>query len=330
MPDLTLPPPGTATGCWKAWPAWWLKATRTPPLPGTSCEAAASRRTSMSISAIQGRPPDGAVRVAAEATNARRSRARRHRPGAQLRRPRSSRRWRRTLAAWRSTRRCCGTAVHRLILRIGAPGLSGAPAHECRNCRLHAGQWINAASAGAVISPCHGHAAVVEVARTSWCCWRMAEDDRLDSLHVRGRARERTGAGGDGGGSHSHGARRRGTRSKTNGRFPVVVGSTQAPVWWLNVAPSPRNPAQPQGNHPHAEPETDSLTTSTSTKPRVPTRSSDAAQGGGGWDYTWRQMMDQARRMARRTWRGRGFEPGARIAIPSKNTAHFMMAELAI
>jgi len=46
-------------------------------------------------------------------------------------------------------------------------------------------------------------------------------------------------------------------------------------------------------------------------------------------DYTWRQMMDQARRMATHL-KSLGFEPGARIAILSKNTAHFMMAELAI
>ena len=46
-------------------------------------------------------------------------------------------------------------------------------------------------------------------------------------------------------------------------------------------------------------------------------------------DYTWRQMMDQARRMATHL-KSRGFEPGVRIAILSKNTAHFMMAELAI
>ena len=51
--------------------------------------------------------------------------------------------------------------------------------------------------------------------------------------------------------------------------------------------------------------------------------------GGKVVDYTWRQMMDQARRMATHL-KGRGFEPGARIAILSKNTAHFMMAELAI
>jgi len=46
-------------------------------------------------------------------------------------------------------------------------------------------------------------------------------------------------------------------------------------------------------------------------------------------DYTWRQMMDEARRMATHL-ASRGFEPGSRIAILSKNTAHFMMAELAI
>ncbi|MBX3652704.1 MAG: AMP-binding protein [Ramlibacter sp.] len=46
-------------------------------------------------------------------------------------------------------------------------------------------------------------------------------------------------------------------------------------------------------------------------------------------DYTWQQMMDQARRMATHL-KGRGFAPGARIAILSKNSAHFLMAELAI
>ena len=46
-------------------------------------------------------------------------------------------------------------------------------------------------------------------------------------------------------------------------------------------------------------------------------------------DYTWKQMMDQARRMATHL-QSLGFEPGARVAILSKNTAHFMMAELAI
>jgi long-chain acyl-CoA synthetase len=51
--------------------------------------------------------------------------------------------------------------------------------------------------------------------------------------------------------------------------------------------------------------------------------------GGKVVDFTWAQMMNQARRMATYL-KAQGFEPGARIAILSKNTAHFMMAELAI
>jgi long-chain acyl-CoA synthetase len=46
-------------------------------------------------------------------------------------------------------------------------------------------------------------------------------------------------------------------------------------------------------------------------------------------DYTWAQVMDEARRMAAHL-EAQGFEPGARIAILSKNCAHFFMAELAI
>ena len=46
-------------------------------------------------------------------------------------------------------------------------------------------------------------------------------------------------------------------------------------------------------------------------------------------DYTWAQLMDQSRRMAAHL-QGRGFAPGARIAMLSKNCAHFIMAELAI
>ena len=46
-------------------------------------------------------------------------------------------------------------------------------------------------------------------------------------------------------------------------------------------------------------------------------------------DYTWRQMMDQARRMATHL-KSLALEPGSRIAILSKNTAHFIMTELAI
>ena len=46
-------------------------------------------------------------------------------------------------------------------------------------------------------------------------------------------------------------------------------------------------------------------------------------------DYTWGHTLDQARRMAAHL-RSLNFEPSARIAILSKNCAHFFMAELAI
>ncbi len=46
-------------------------------------------------------------------------------------------------------------------------------------------------------------------------------------------------------------------------------------------------------------------------------------------DYTWSQTLDQARRMAAHL-KSLGFGPGARIAILSKNCAHFFMAEIAI
>ena len=51
--------------------------------------------------------------------------------------------------------------------------------------------------------------------------------------------------------------------------------------------------------------------------------------GGRVVEYTWRQMLDEARRMAAHL-KSRAFEPGARIAILSKNCAHFFMAELAV
>jgi long-chain acyl-CoA synthetase len=51
--------------------------------------------------------------------------------------------------------------------------------------------------------------------------------------------------------------------------------------------------------------------------------------GGKVIDYTWAQLMDQARRMAQHL-KSLGLPPGARIAILSKNCAHFFMAELAI
>jgi len=52
--------------------------------------------------------------------------------------------------------------------------------------------------------------------------------------------------------------------------------------------------------------------------------------GGRVIDYTWAQMMDQARRMARHLREVRGLRPGDRVAMLSKNCAHFFMAELAI
>jgi len=51
--------------------------------------------------------------------------------------------------------------------------------------------------------------------------------------------------------------------------------------------------------------------------------------GGRVIDYTWDDVVDQASRMASHL-RAERFEPGARIAILSKNCAHFIMAELAI
>ena len=46
-------------------------------------------------------------------------------------------------------------------------------------------------------------------------------------------------------------------------------------------------------------------------------------------DYSWARTLDQARRMAAHL-KGVGLEPGARIAMLAKNSAHFFMAELAI
>ncbi|MDM7941354.1 MAG: AMP-binding protein [Hydrogenophaga sp.] len=45
--------------------------------------------------------------------------------------------------------------------------------------------------------------------------------------------------------------------------------------------------------------------------------------------FTWGQTMDQARRMAAHL-RAQGFEPGARIAMLAKNSAHFFMVDLAV
>jgi long-chain acyl-CoA synthetase len=46
-------------------------------------------------------------------------------------------------------------------------------------------------------------------------------------------------------------------------------------------------------------------------------------------DYTWAETMDEVRRMAAHL-KSLGFEPGSKIAILSKNCAHFMMTDLAI
>jgi len=51
--------------------------------------------------------------------------------------------------------------------------------------------------------------------------------------------------------------------------------------------------------------------------------------GGKVTDYTWAQVMDQSRRMAAHL-KSLKLEPGARIALLAKNSAHFIMAELAI
>ncbi|MBM4358080.1 MAG: AMP-binding protein [Deltaproteobacteria bacterium] len=51
--------------------------------------------------------------------------------------------------------------------------------------------------------------------------------------------------------------------------------------------------------------------------------------GGAVKDYTWADVVGQARRMATHL-QTLGLEPGDRVAILSKNCAHFFMAELAI
>ena len=45
--------------------------------------------------------------------------------------------------------------------------------------------------------------------------------------------------------------------------------------------------------------------------------------------YTWAEAMDQARRMAAHL-KSLNLEPGSRIALISKNCAHFILADLAI
>ena len=51
--------------------------------------------------------------------------------------------------------------------------------------------------------------------------------------------------------------------------------------------------------------------------------------GGNVKDFTWREVLDETRRMAAHL-QGHGFEPGARIGILAKNAAHWLMADFAI
>jgi len=51
--------------------------------------------------------------------------------------------------------------------------------------------------------------------------------------------------------------------------------------------------------------------------------------GGVVRDFTWAEIADQTRRMAAHL-KSLGFEPGSRIAILSKNCAHWLMADMAI
>ena len=51
--------------------------------------------------------------------------------------------------------------------------------------------------------------------------------------------------------------------------------------------------------------------------------------GGVVKDFTWREVMDQSRRVAAHL-KDLGYDPGSRIALLSKNTAHWLMADFAI
>jgi long-chain acyl-CoA synthetase len=51
--------------------------------------------------------------------------------------------------------------------------------------------------------------------------------------------------------------------------------------------------------------------------------------GGAVRDYTWRQLMDEARRMAAHLG-SLGFAPGSNVAILAKNSAHWLIADFAI
>ena len=51
--------------------------------------------------------------------------------------------------------------------------------------------------------------------------------------------------------------------------------------------------------------------------------------GGNVQDFTWREVLDQTRRMAAHL-KSLGFEPGSRIGILAKNSAHWLIADFAI
>ena len=51
--------------------------------------------------------------------------------------------------------------------------------------------------------------------------------------------------------------------------------------------------------------------------------------GGAVRDYTWREVMDQTRRMAAHL-QSLGLKPGDKVALLSKNTAHWLMSDFAI
>ncbi len=51
--------------------------------------------------------------------------------------------------------------------------------------------------------------------------------------------------------------------------------------------------------------------------------------GGKVRDYTWREVLDQSRRMAAHM-QSLGLQPGDKVALLAKNTAHWMMADFAI
>ncbi|HRI08726.1 MAG TPA: AMP-binding protein [Nannocystaceae bacterium] len=51
--------------------------------------------------------------------------------------------------------------------------------------------------------------------------------------------------------------------------------------------------------------------------------------GGQVKDYTWAETVDQAKRMAAHL-QSLGFPPGSKIAIVTKNCAHFILSDLAI